>query len=344
MTRSTRTLRFEAPETVSVESRELSEPNAREVCVETSVSAISAGTELLVYRGELSAESTIDETLSAFEGSFSYPLSYGYAAVGRVVDCGSDLPESWHGRQVFAFNQHESAFLADVESIHPVPEELSAETAALFPTAETAVNLVLDGNPRVGERVVVYGAGVVGLLTTRLLSSFPLSELVVVDPIERRRRLAADFGADRTVTPAAAADLSASTAADEPAGVDLAFELSGEPTALDDALDVVGYDGRIVVGSWYGDKSAAPNLGTEFHRERISIESSQVSTIDPALRGRWTTERRADVAFEHLSSVPTDRLVTHRIPFEDAPSAYRLLDDPDSIEGAAPVQVLLTYG
>jgi threonine dehydrogenase-like Zn-dependent dehydrogenase len=206
----------------------------------------------------------------------------------------------------------------------------------LLPSVETATNIVLDAAPRLGERVVVFGAGVIGLCVTRLLAAFPLESLVVVDPIERRRALAAELGADRTTTPTGLADSDADPAVD---AADLAIELSGQPSALDDAIGVVGYDARVVVGSWYGTKREPIDLGGRFHRDRIDIVSSQVSTISPELRGRWDRDRRMDAALDRLDWIPADELITHRIPFERASEAYELLDSaPD-----AAVQVILEY-
>ena len=182
-------------------------------------------------------------------------------------------------------------------------------------------------------RVVVLGAGLIGLCTTAVLSTFPLAELVVADPVPERRAAAERLGADRVV--ASAPEVAPER---DPGGADLVYELSGNPDALDDAVAAVGYDGRIVVGSWYGTKRANVDLGGRFHRDRITVESSQVSTIDPELRGRWTNERRLDAAMAHLRD-EGDRLLTDRVPFESAPSAYRRLD-----EECPPGGLVLTYG
>jgi 2-desacetyl-2-hydroxyethyl bacteriochlorophyllide A dehydrogenase len=329
-------LYFVGPRDVSVEREPIVDPGPGEVLVSARRSAVSSGTELLIYRGEMPRDCAADATIDALEGDLTYPLKYGYATVGDVVACGADVDESWLGRTVFAFNPHESHFAAAPADLVPVPEDVSAETAALLPTAETATTLVLDGRPRVGERVVVFGAGMVGLLTTSVLSGFPLEELVVVEPVARRREMAARLGADETIPPERA---TAVGERGDPAGADLAYELSGSPAALDDAIDAVGYDGRIVVGSWYGQKRAEADLGGFFHRNRIDVSASQVSTLAPDLRGRWTKDRRLDVAWDRLREVEADRLVTDRVAFADAPAAYRLLD-----EGPAnALQVMLVY-
>jgi 2-desacetyl-2-hydroxyethyl bacteriochlorophyllide A dehydrogenase len=331
-----RALYFTGPRSISVERESVSAPGPDEVLVETRLSAVSSGTELLIYRGEMPRDLPADTTIDALDGDLSYPLKYGYATVGDVVALGANVDEAWRGRRVFAFNPHESHFVAAPADLVPVPDDVSTATAALLPTAETATTFVMDGRPRVGERVVVFGAGMVGLVTTRVLSSFPLERLTVVEPVAHRREMATTLGADETLRPAEAARIGDRGG---PPGADLAYELSGSPATLDDAIDAVGYDGRIVVGSWYGRKRAETDLGGFFHRNRIDVSSSQVSTLAPDLRGRWTKERRLDVAWDRLRELSTDRLVTHRIGLGNAAEAYRLLDDgPENA-----LQVLLTF-
>ena len=322
-------LYFTGPETVDHRPVGV-DPAADEVVVATDASAISAGSELLVYRDEVPTEMPVDETIEAFDDTFEYPLRYGYAAAGTVVETGDDVADEWLDRSVFGFRPHQTRFAAAPDDLVVLPDGVSPAHGCLLPTVETATNLVLDSEPRLGESVVVFGAGVVGLCTTRLLSAFPLDELVVVEPIAGRRE-AASMGAGRTLTPEAAAA--------ELGDCDLAVELSGEPAVLNDAIDAVGYDGRVVVGSWYGEKRAPIDLGGSFHRDRIELVSSQVSTIDPARRGRWDRQRRFDTAVEWLDRLDCERLISHRIPFSEAADAYELLD-----ERSEPVlQVVLTY-
>jgi 2-desacetyl-2-hydroxyethyl bacteriochlorophyllide A dehydrogenase len=310
---------------------------ADEVLVETRISGISAGTELLIYRGDAPTDLPADETLEALDGDLSFPVRYGYAAVGDVVDAGPAVDDEWVGRTVFGFTPHETRFALPPERLIPVPDAVAPEAMATFPSVETATSLVLDGQPRVGEEVVVFGAGVVGLCTIGVLSSFPLRRLVAVEPIAGRRKRAREMGADVAVAPDALDDVvDAGTDRD---GADLVYELSGSPATLDDAVTATGYDGRVVVGSWYGDKPATLDLGSTFHRDRISIESSQVSTLAPETRGRWSKERRAETALARLRDLDAADLVTHRVPFADAPKAYRLLDE--RADGV--LQVLLTY-
>lgn len=332
-----RSLYFTGPREIAIEETLVS-PDTDEVLVETAVSAVSAGTELLLYRDEAPDGLQADTTIDSLQGDLSYPIRYGYAAVGTVSEVGSAVDEDWTGRTVFAFNPHETRFAAEPAALIPVPDDVSPESMTLYPATETATSLVIDGRPRIGERVVVFGAGIVGLCTLALLSRFPLEQLVAVEPIPERRDHARRVGADVAVPPGDVAtelDLGGGGRS----GADLVYELSGEPTALDEAVSLAGYDTRVVVGSWYGTKRAELDLGAEFHRDRVSIESSQVSTLAPDSRGRFTRARRTTVALEELRKLDATALMTHRIPFDDAAAAYRLLDDRPS----EALQVLLTY-
>ena len=333
-----RTLYFIGPGEVTVRETDVPEPETREVQVRTTVSAISAGTELLVYRGQVPEAMPTDETIDALDGDFAYPLKYGYSAVGRVTAVGNDVDDNWLNQRVFGFNPHESHFFATPEELRLVPETLSDAEAALLANAEAAVNFLLDGRPAVGERVAVFGQGIVGLLSTALLAEFPLETLITVDGYECRRALSMSLGADDAVAPGD--ELRARLTGDEPLdGADLTYELSGNPNALDEAIRVTGTAGRVVIGSWYGTRSTELDLGGEFHRSRIRLQSSQVSTIDPTDRGRWTKSRRLGVAHRLLERMDAEQFITHRIPIEHAAEAYRLLDEnPEKTVG-----VLLTY-
>jgi alcohol dehydrogenase len=235
-----------------------------------------------------------------------------------VIEVGPGVDQRWQDRRVFGFNPHASHFVADPESL--IPTTLPSDHALFIPNAEAAVNFVMDARPRLGARVVVLGQGPVGLLTTALLSQFPLEALVTVDRDDNRRALSERFGADVSVSPQRLPD-----ALSEPA--DVTLELSGNPNALDDAVDVTGYAGRVLVGSWYGTKDVTLQLGEEYHRSHLRIQSSQVSRIDPAHADRWDKDRRMAVVTEWLSETDLSALLTHEFDIADAPDAYRLLDN-----------------
>lgn len=330
---------FVGPRHVEVQHEEVSGRGPGHVLVRTHLSAISAGTELLVYRGEAPSEMAADESIAALQGGLSFPIRYGYAAVGDVAQAGEGVGANLTGRRVFAFNPHESLFEAEPQSLMEIPEGVSYEDAAMLPSMETAVNFAMDGAPLVGENVLVVGQGVIGLLTTALLAQMPLASLVTLDTVEARREMSLELGATASYDPTVSGAMHEIAAAFGGHGADLVYELSARPEALDTAIALTGYSGRIVIGSWYGTKRAPIDLGGSFHRSRIKVISSQVTTIAPELSGRWDKQRRFATAWRMLERLKPSQLVTHRFPVEAAADAWRLLDESP---GDA-LQVLLTY-
>lgn len=309
-------LYFEAPYKLSVREETLPAIKEGQALVRTSLSAISAGTEMLFYRGQFPHKMAVDASIASLEKQNGYPLKYGYAAVGVVEEVGEDVDERWLGKRVFSFQPHQSYFVAQVAELFPIPDEISVEDAVFLPNMETAVNLVMDANPVVGERAIIFGQGIVGLLTTAILRELLLEKLVVVDPILTRREAALALGVDFAFTPK---DLSIND-------FDFALELSGVPDALNLAIEKVGYGGRIIVGSWYGQKPVSLDLGGRFHRERIRIISSQVSSIAPQFSARWDKSRRFNWVWEMLGRVKPAKWISSRIPLEEAEQAYATLD------------------
>jgi 2-desacetyl-2-hydroxyethyl bacteriochlorophyllide A dehydrogenase len=336
-------LYFTGPRQVELHREPLPSPAAGQVLVRTIISAISPGTELLVYRGEAPADLARDATITALTGDFSFPLTYGYSAVGRVVELGPGVASGWKDRLVFAFQPHASHFLATPDELLGVPATLTPEDAVFFPNLETAVTLLLDGQPCIGEQVAIFGQGIVGLLLTALISRWSLSSLVTLDQYPRRRLLSESLGAHVSLDPSAPdamARLAAALQGGGPcAGADLCYEISGNPAALDQAIAVTGFSGRVVIGSWYGVKRADLNLGGHFHRSRMRLISSQVSSINPELTGRWDQARRYHTTWQMLAQVQPARFITHRIRIEQAAQAYELMDcRPEGV-----IQVILTY-
>ncbi len=326
-----RSLIFNAPSSVVLSDEELSPPGMGQAMVQTELSAISAGTEMLVYRGQTPAHMAVDAPIAALGGDFTYPLKYGYSSVGRVIEIGPDVAQAWLGRLVFAFNPHESHFVAPIETLVPLPAGIDPAAAVFLPNMETAVSLLMDGRPVIGERVAVVGQGVVGLLTTALLAAMPLASLTAVDPLAERRQWAQRLGAV-ALTPEDAL-------ADNAAAADLTYELSGNPRGLDLAIALTGDYGRVVIGSWYGRKPVALDLGGRFHRAHIHLIGTQVSNLAPEWRGRWMKERRLEVAWEMIRRCRPQQLITHRLPLARATEAYRLLDE----QPGQAIQIVLTY-
>jgi 2-desacetyl-2-hydroxyethyl bacteriochlorophyllide A dehydrogenase len=315
---------FTAPGQVEIRQESLPPLTPGQMLVETVCSAISPGTEMLIYRGQFPKK--LADSHDTFSTELRYPLPYGYACVGRVVKISKDMRHRWLDRLVFAFRPHSSHFVATPDELIPVPEGMSPETACFLPNMETAVNLVQDSTPILGENVLVFGQGIVGLLTAALLAEFPLASLVTCDRYPLRREASLSLGISAALDPNPS-DFREQVRKKFPSGADLSIEVSGSPGALNDAIALTGYGGRVVIGSWYGEKKAALDLGGAFHRSRIKLIASQVSTIAPGLSARWDKARRFKAAWEALERIQPQKWITHRFELDEAAGAYRLLDE-----------------
>jgi 2-desacetyl-2-hydroxyethyl bacteriochlorophyllide A dehydrogenase len=316
-----RAVHFVAPRRVELREVELPDPSEGRILVATEWSGISSGTELLAYRGEVDPDLPLDETLGALAGTFAYPFRYGYSAVGRVLRPAGPFRE---GQRVFAFHPHQDRFVTDAGDAVAV-DDLDPRAATLYPMVETALQVALDAAPRLGETVVVAGLGAVGILVAALLGR---TGAVVLgsEPEPARRAAAAAFGARAVAPEAAAAAVAAETGG---RGADLVVEASGNPQALAAALSLLAHEGTALVCSWYGTKPVTLPLGAAFHRRRLVLRSTQVSTLPAALSARWDRRRRAELAWRLCRELPLSALASHAFPFERAAEAYACADRKD---------------
>jgi 2-desacetyl-2-hydroxyethyl bacteriochlorophyllide A dehydrogenase len=315
-----RAVRFVRPRTVELVEVDVPEPRAGELLVRTRYSGISGGTEMLAYRGELDASVPLDETIGALGGTFAYPFRYGYSCVGQIMTSRAELRE---GAAVFAFQPHQDLFVARSSDVVDM-EGVDPRVATLFPLVETALQVSLDAAPRFGDAVVVTGLGAVGILVATLLARSG-ARVVGSEPKPWRREIARSFG----VIGAAPDELEAAVKEiSDSRGADLVVEVSGDPHVLGDSLRLLRHEGTALVASWYGTKVAPLPLGADFHRRRLTIKSSQVSTIPRSLEG-WDRSRRRAVARSLMDELRLELLATHEFSLDEAPRAYAAIDEEE---------------
>jgi 2-desacetyl-2-hydroxyethyl bacteriochlorophyllide A dehydrogenase len=325
--RAGRSVWFTAPRRAEVITEPVRPPQAQEITVQTIVSLISAGTELKYYRGHTDLSADVGLPTSA--GGGGYPVKFGYDCVGRVIEAGPDARRQ-PDDLVFVRHPHQDVFTAPVDQTPDraiavgLPPEMDPEVGMFLNLAEVAVTALLDIPVTLGDVVVVFGQGVVGLLVAQLARR-TAGRLLVVDPLPMRRDLARSLGVDAAVTPEEVEE--AVRGASDGRGADVVFEASGAPAALQQAIRVAGREGTIGVVSFYGDRPVKLILAPEFHVGRLKVISTQGGGFNALLRPRWDFRRRTRTAIELLPSLHTAAMITHRIPFERAPDAFRLIDE-----------------
>jgi len=311
--RDARTLFFTSPGKTEFRTVPL-EPKPGDVLVRSRLQGISAGTELLFYRGSFSSD--LGGDLPGLPERFAYPIAYGYSNVG--------VDEA--GRRVFGFAPHQDLFLAREADLIALPDDVRDEDAVFLPNLETALGIVQDLHPRFGECVAVVGLGVVGLLVAEILSRSGVGRLVLADVKEGRREAAERLGAI-FVNPARESFADRVRDISGGRGLDRAVNVSASGEALGALIDAMGMEGVIVEASWYGTERVSLGLGGVFHRKRLDIRSSQVSRVGGALGPRWDKERRMKLVLALLPQIRPAKYVSHVFPFLRAPEAYALLSE-----------------
>ena len=284
-----------------------------EVLIGALYSGISRGTESLVFRGEVPPSQYQAMRAPFQEGTLPGPVKYGYCSVGEVLEG----PDTLAGQTVFCLYPHQDVYVVPASAVTPVPDLLPPGRAVLAANMETAINAVWDARPSVGDRVVVIGAGVVGLLIAWLCRQIPGTDVTVVDINPSKGAVAGML------------DLSFLTAPPAGADADVVMHASGRPEGLRSALAVAGMEATIVEVSWYGSRSVPLPLGEAFHSRRLTLRSSQVGHLDPARTPRWTHARRMTLALDLLRHERLDALITGESRFEELPVVMtRLSHDP----------------
>lgn len=328
---------FSGPRQVELRRELVAPPGPGQIRVTTIASAISHGTEMLVYRGQVDPQLQFD--LPTLAGSFAFPVKYGYACVGQVLDTGPGVNDLDTGDIVFCLHPHQSVFRCPATLATKLPNTIEPELGVFYANLETALNIAHDAPLKLGETAVVFGLGVVGLLVSQMLRLCGATRLIGIDPVESRRALALALGADAALPPGPylAEEL---RRLNNGRAADLAVEVSGSPDALQSAIECVIAEGSVIVASWYGRKPVTLDLGGHFHRGRVRLRSSQVGRLNPDLAPRWDYTRRSDTVAALLPRLRLTELIDQRFPLARAADAYSLVDTGDSVS----TQVILTYG
>ncbi len=315
-TNTARQFWIQAPGRGEIVAADLAPRQGGEVLVRALYSGISRGTEALVFRGEV-PESQRQAMRAPFQdGDFPGPVKYGYSSVGEVLEG----PPELEGLTVFCLYPHQDCYCVPISAVRPLPDGLPASRAVLAANAETALNAVWDGRPGHGDRVVVIGAGVVGLLTAWLCQGVPGTEVTVVDIDPGRAEAAEALG------------LVFSSEAPADADADLVVHASGQPEGLVSALEAAGMEATVLEVSWFGDRAVSLPLGEAFHSRRLTLKSSQVGRIPPDRSPRWDHERRMSAALDLLVDPSLDCLITGESDFDDLPQVMEMLSrDPAGV-------------
>ncbi|GAB5467827.1 MAG: zinc-binding alcohol dehydrogenase [Rhodospirillales bacterium] len=310
--RKTRALWYEAPGRSLLREEKLAPPTDDHILVRTLRSGLSRGTERLVFQGKI-PESEWTRMRAPFqEGRFPFPIKYGYALVGQVVEG----PTKRRGETVFLLAPHQEALVVPASAAVALPEGLPARRGVLAANLETAVNVLWDSGASAGDAILIVGGGILGLLLARLAAALPGSRVTVVDRLPERAETARAFGAAFALPDEA------------PQEQDLVIHTSASQAGLRLALAAAGPGAKVVEASWFGSDPVTLPLGGAFHSKRLQLISSQVGALPPERTPRWSLRRRLTLALSLLQDPAFDRLLGEETAFEDLPNRLPALLDP----------------
>jgi threonine dehydrogenase-like Zn-dependent dehydrogenase len=305
---------YTAPGVAELRPAELPAPKPGELQVRMLYSGLSRGTERLVFQGRVPESEWQRMRAPAQEGDFPFPVKYGYAATG-TVEAG---PEALIGKNVFALYPHQSRFTIAAERAIVLPDNIPPQRAVLTANLETSLNILWDSHAAPGDRIVIIGAGIVGLLVASLAAKLPGAEVTLVDIDPTRAALAEKIGAQFKEPKAA------------PHDADLVIHTSASEKGLALALECAGMEATVVEASWHGAGACALSLGGAFHSRRLKLVSSQVGEIPAWRKPRWNYRRRLEAAVRLLSDPKLDALLGEQIPFARLPQELPRLFAPNA--------------
>ncbi|TLM74963.1 zinc-binding alcohol dehydrogenase [Pseudarthrobacter sp. NamB4] len=296
-----------AKEHGELRAEELPTPGPGEALVRALYSGISKGTEMTVHTGAVPPRVADAMRAPHQEGQFPGPVKFGYLSVG-VVEEG---PEGWPGQRVFCLNPHQDRYVVPVSDLTRIPDDVPSRRAVLTGTVETAVNALWEAGPRLGDRIAVVGAGLVGGTVATLLRTFPLQRLQLIDLDAGRKQLADTLGVEFTHPDDALADC------------DIVFHCSASQEGLERSLQLLGDEGDVIEMSWYANREVTLPLGEDFHARRLSIRASQVGVVARARRHRRTNADRLDLAVSLLKAPVFDAFITGTSRFAELPGVVQ---------------------
>jgi len=288
-----------APGRGEIRAQRLRPPRAGELLIRACASAISRGTETLVFRAEVPQSEWQRMRCPFQEGEFPAPVKYGYAMAGIVEDGSAEL----FGRRVFCLHPHQDRFIVPQDAALAIPDDVPDRRATLAANMETAINGLWDGGPGPGDRIAVVGAGVVGSLVAALAARLPGAEVELIDIDPGRAELARTLGCRFAAPHQARGE------------ADLVIHASGNPDGLATALAIAGVEATVLEMSWYGTRVVPLALGGAFHSRRLSLRSSQVGSVPPDRRARWSRRRRLALALSLLRDPVFDLLLSDETDF-----------------------------
>ena len=308
----------------SIEEVRIAEPGPNQIGIRTIYSGVSIGTEFALIRNKISWG--------------PYPICTGYMGVGRVEEIGDEINNFKVGDVVYyrgnggmtlpdgravscVSGTHSSHVVIAANSTHGaalVPEGAPLDAAAMFVLPAVGLYGVDMANPRMGETVVVYGVGLIGMGVVAFCSQRGC-RVIAVDINDQQLAKAKEFGADIVIN-SAEQDVKQEIEKIVPGGADAVFESTGIPALINETTQLCKTHGSFI---WQGNYGEAP-VSFDFMNAHVR----RLRMFFPCDDG-WQPCRKAVVKQMAMGILPWEKLITNRISYKEAPEIFAKINKGD---------------
>lgn len=291
------------------------------------------GTEMSLFRGSVAKRGRYDGERQVWvrdgEGGWGgFPFAVGNMIVGRVAEAGPGAT-GWHpGDRVCCYSGFQETCTVDAGDAWRMPEEMPWQSAVCLDPAVFACGAVRDGHVRIGDAVAVFGLGAIGLMVVQFARLSGADPILALDPLDNRRKVAAELGASLTLDPFACDAGLEIREATGGRGVDVAVDYSGDVRALQQALRGVAYGGTVVLGAMPPPYASGLDLGVEGHFNVPKIVFSRACSQPDREAPRWDLGRVYDFCWRLLveGQIRGKPIVQPVVPFADLLEEYPRID------------------
>jgi threonine dehydrogenase-like Zn-dependent dehydrogenase len=314
------TVVFPQPGEVVLENRAIPEPTPGHVRIRTRLSLISTGTELTMFRGQFDADSGW--------ARYPYPCTPGYDNVGDIDAVGEGVDPSLIGQRVASYGNHALYNVMPVNSVRPIPSQVRDDEAVFFTIAEIVMNGLRRARLQWGESVVVFGLGLLGQFATRLCLLAGARPVIGIDVSDARLAMLPQHPAMLGVHAQREDVLAVIERVTRGRKADLVIELTGNAEFIPQQVPAIRQQGRFLILSSPAGKSVFDFTGL-CNLPCIEIIGAHVKSHPPVATPDypWTRERNTELFFDLIADglFSLTDLITHRVPFTEAPETYRRL-------------------
>lgn len=248
----------------------------------------------------------------------------GNMFVGRIIEIGEGVEGLTLGQRVAGYGNLRDTHIVKSEDLLVMPERMTWKEAVCYDPLQFAIGGLRDGHVRIGDRVLISGLGAIGLMAAQAAKLAGASFVAVSDPIENRRNVALENGADVAFDPMKDDFGLILRDMTEGLGMDVVIETSGNYKAIEQGIRALAYGGNFAMVGWLKECHIPINLGYEAHFNQCHFYFSRACSEPNNDYPRWNFNRICGTAWDLLckGKIKCDNIVDPVVDFNGCDVAY----------------------